>query len=271
MINGTNLRRIYFVMTILLVLLFMIPFIPLIISSFSAGWKWPEVFPHAVNFRAWEYIFSSSSGAMEAAWMSILIAFAVTFINLLLAIPAADALARTDFAGKRIVEGIVYAPLIIPPFVAVMGLHMTFIRLGLTESVIGVILAHISPTLPYMIRALMVSFATLGPQWEEQGRMLGAGRFKRLRYILFPHILPGIVAGASLSILVSMSQYLITFLVGGGQVITLPLILFPFMSGGDLGVGSAYSILFAGTALLLLWFMDAGLKRYYRNKLKMRI
>ncbi|WCK52948.1 ABC transporter permease subunit [Aneurinibacillus sp. Ricciae_BoGa-3] len=267
MLSGRWIHTVHLVMTAFLIFLILIPFVPLILSSFSAGWRWPEVLPHTFSMRAWEYVFLKSSGTWDAIQTSVIIALLVTLINLVLAVPAADALARMDFKGKRIVEGMLYAPMIIPSFVAVMGLYMTFIRLDLTESMPGVVVAHISSTLPYMIRALIVSFGTLGFQWEEQGRMLGAGRFQRFRYIVFPHILPGVVAGASLSILVSLSQYLITFLVGGGQVITLPLILFPFISGGDPAVGSAYTVLFAGVSLVLLWGMDIGLKRYYRKQI----
>ncbi|WP_256204198.1 hypothetical protein [Planococcus faecalis] len=69
-----------------------------------------------------------------------------------------------------------------------------------------------------------------------------------------------------MSILISLSQYLITFIIGSGQVVTLPILLFPFISGGDPAVASAYSLLFAGVAILTLFGMDLALKRYYQNK-----
>jgi putative spermidine/putrescine transport system permease protein len=257
----------HLIVTTVLLFLIAVPFIPLILSSFSAGWRWPEMIPDVFTARAWQYVFSGSAGTWAAIGNSLQIAFSVTAINFALAIPAADALARRKFKGKWIVDGMLFAPIIIPPFVAVMGMHMTFIRFGLTESVIGVILAHVAPTLPYMIRALIVSYSTLGLQWEEQARMLGAGRYQRFWYVVLPHLLPGIAAGASLSILISLSQYLITFLVGGGQVMTLPLILFPFISGGDPAVGSAYTLIFAGMAVFALWGMDLLLKRYYAKRM----
>ncbi|MCZ8516963.1 ABC transporter permease subunit [Paenibacillus filicis] len=267
MMSGRMMHVLHVLITAFVIALIILPFIPLLLSSVSAGWRWPEVLPHSYSLRSWEYVFSPNSGTLEAIWTSVYIAMFVTVINIVIAVPAADALARREFKGKRIVEGVLYAPMIVPAFVPVMGLYMTFIKLGLTESVYGVILSHLSPTLPYMIRALIVSFGTLGFQWEEQGRMLGAKRFARFRHIVLPHILPGIAAGASLSILVSLSQYLITFLVGGGQVMTLPLLLFPFISGGDPAVGSAYTLLFAGVSVILLWVMDLGLKTYYRKQM----
>lgn len=261
----------YVSVSIILLIAIAIPFIPLILSSFSHGWRWPEVIPHEFSVRAWTYVFSRNSGTWDAIWTSLQIALTVTVINLLLALPAANVLGRVKFRGKWLIEGLIYAPIIIPAFVSVMGMYMIFIRIGLSDSIIGVIVAHIIPTLPYMVRALIVSYSTLGFQWEEQGQMLGAGILQRFRHIVIPHLMPGIAAGASLSILVSLSQYIVTFLVGGGQVMTLPLILFPFISGGDPAIGSAYTLLFAGMAAFALFVMDFLLKKYYGKKVTVHV
>jgi putative spermidine/putrescine transport system permease protein len=252
-------------MTVFLLFIITLPLIPLFLGAFSGRVPWPMLLPESWSHRAWAYILSSTAGTGEALLTSVTIATVVTVINIMLAIPVADALARYSFSGKSWIEVCLYAPIIIPAFVSVMGMHITFIRLGLTETIFGVVLAHLSPSLPYMIRALMISFGTLGFEWEEQGRMLGAGRMQRFRYIVLPHILPGIVAGAGLSMLVSLSQYLITFLVGGGQVVTIPILLFPFASGGDRDIAAAYTLVFAGLAAAALWGLDVCLSWYYKR------
>ncbi|MBT2570760.1 ABC transporter permease subunit [Planococcus sp. ISL-110] len=255
--------------SILFLLLFIViglPFVPLVLSSVSFGWQWPNVLPESFSFRVWEYVLAGSSGTWSAVGVSLLIAFIVTAVNILLAVPAANALVRYSLRGKWLIEAIVFAPIIIPPFVAVMGIHLTFLRLGLTETIFGVVLAHISPTLPYMVRAIMISYNTLSVDWENQARMLGAGPISRFAHVVLPHLLPGIAAGASLSVLISLSQYLITFIIGSGQVVTLPILLFPFISGGDPAVASAYSLLYAGIAIMALVGMDIALKKYYQNK-----
>ncbi|MDN3450385.1 ABC transporter permease subunit [Planococcus sp. APC 3906] len=259
-----NLIRLFFFSIVFLVIVF--PFLPLLLSSVSFGWQWPNVLPESYSFRAWEYVLAGSSGTWPAVVASLLIAGIVTAVNILLAVPAANALSRNKFTGKWLAEAIIFAPIVIPPFVAVMGIHLTFLRLGLTETIFGVVLAHLSPTLPYMVRAVMISYNTLSVDWEDQARMLGAGPGSRFFHVVLPHLMPGIAAGASLSILISLSQYLITFLIGSGQVVTLPILLFPFISGGDPAIASAYSLLFAGMAILTLLVMDVSLKNYYKNK-----
>lgn len=246
------------------VLLLAMPIIFLLINSFAFGWRWPELFPQAFSDRAWQYVLTSP-GFYKSIGISLKIAAAVAFINFFLGMPAAYALARFQFKGKLLVEGIIYAPIIVPVFVSNMGIHMTFLKIGLTESVLGVILAHLAPTLPYMIRALIIGFQTLEYSFEEQAITLGAKWWQCYWYIVLPHLLPGVVAGASLSVLISLSQYLITFLIGGGQVVTLPLLMFPFINGGDPAIGSTYAILFAGLAGFALYVMSWLLKQYYKK------
>jgi len=238
---------------------------PLVLTSLSAGWRWPMLWPEEFSWRSWEYLFSSQSQTGKAVFNSLLIACGVTLVNLVLAIPAAYALTRFPFKGKWMIQSILFAPLVIPPFVSLMGIHFTFIRLGLTESIIGLILAHLTPTLPYMIWALLGAYRTVGSEWEEQAQMLGANWLQRMIHVVIPFLLPGILAGSSLSILVSLSQYLITFLIGGGQVVTLPILLFPFISGGDPSLGAAYALLFIGMAFLALFILDCLLKWSYRR------
>lgn len=259
-----NLKKASF---LLLAFAFIIlPFVPLLLASVSYGWRWPNILPETFSLRAWEHILTSSSGTWQAVSISLLIAGIVTAVNIMLALPAANALVRNKFTGKWLAQAIIFAPIVIPPFVSVMGIHLTFLRLGLTETIFGVILAHLSPTLPYMIRAIMISYQTLSVEWENQAKMLGAGPIARFFHVVLPHLMPGIAAGTSLSMLISLSQYVITFLIGSGQVVTLPILLFPFISGGDPSIASAYSLLFAAMAILTLAVMDVALKKYYRNK-----
>lgn len=255
---------IFYIGIIAIVFLGILPIILMIFVSFSNGWRWPEVLPHSFSLRAWKYILGSHSKTLEAVGMSLKIALLVTGLNLLISIPAADALGRYDFFGKKVIEGILFIPIIFPPIVVMMGMYKTFIRLNLTESIVGVVIAHMLPTLPYMIRATMISFKHLGFSWEEQAKMLGAGRFYRFFYVIFPLLLPGIIAGSSLTILISFSQYIITVFIGGGKIVTLPVLMFPFMSGGDQSIGAAYAILFAIMSIISLFTMDLFLKRYYR-------
>ncbi|MCT4618330.1 MAG: ABC transporter permease [Marinisporobacter sp.] len=260
-----NKELILWIFIIGILFLGVLPILLMLVSSFSKGWNWPEVFPNNLSLRAWQYIFSRTSKTLEGIGMSFKIALIVTMMNLILAVPAGDALGRYDFKGKKAIESILFMPIIVPPIVVMMGMYKTFIRLNLTESIMGVVMAHMIPTLPYMIRAIAISFRHLGFEWEEQAKMLGAGKFTRFFYVIFPFLLPGIVAGSSLTVLISFSQYIVTVFIGGGRIVTLPILMFPFINGNDQSIGAAYTIIFAIMAILSLWILDLFLKRYYEN------
>lgn len=257
---------ILFITSLVFVILVMLPFIPLIFTSISFNFRWPEMLPKHFTMRAIKYVFYENSNAYEAILNTLTIGISVIILNLILAIPASLALERYEFKGKGIMKIILFAPIIIPPFTAIMGMYTVFIKLGLTESIFGVILAHMLPTLPYMIKAMMVSFNTLDVALEQQAALLGAGAIKRFYYIVLPHLLPSILAGASLTFLISASQYLVTLLVGGGRVVTLSIIMIPFINGGDKAIGSVYSLVFSFIALINILLLDFVLRNYYKKK-----
>lgn len=247
-------------------MLFILPFLPAILASFGGIWRYPTVVPDEWSLRAWKAIFSSTSGTIDAIWMSVGIAVSVTVINLSVGIPAAYALVRAPIRGKRLFEWMLLLPLFIPALASVMGIHLTFLRLGLTETVLGVILVHLAPSMPYVIRAAIVSLETLSEETEDAARMLGASGWPRFIHVVLPHILPGISAGAALSLLISLSQYSVTLLIGAGQVVTLPILLFPFLNGGDPAIAAAYTLVFSFLAILILLLMDSIIRQFYGRR-----
>ena len=98
------------------------------------------------------------------------------------------------------------------------------------------------------------------------GKMLGIPATQRFFKILLPQIMPGIVAGSSLTVLISFSQYIITLLIGGGTIKTLPIVMFPYISSGERSVGAVYSLIFAIVSITVLFAMDRYLKTYYTEK-----
>lgn len=237
------------------------PLILLVFTSIAPGWPWPEIIPKKFSLAAWKYVIYKNPKTLDAILTSLKIALSVAIINLIISIPAADALGRYDFKGKQIIESIILLPIIVPSIISSMGVHKHFIKLNLTDSILGVIICHVVMTLPYMVRAIAISFAHLGFEIVEQARVLGATKIYSLVHVVFPFILPGIIAGTSVTILVSLSQYIITLLVGGGNIVTLPILMFPYINGGDQSVGAVYSILFALISATLLFIMDSFLKK----------
>ncbi len=141
-----------------------------------------------------------------------------------------------------------------PGIAVALGLHVVFLNLGLAGSYLGVLIVHLIPTLPYMVLVMAGVFANYNPEIEAQARSLGAGPIQTFYYVTLPAILPGLLIGSLFTFLVSWSQYILTLLIGGGRVVTLPLLLFNFASAGRNDITGAISMIYIlpGVVLLLL-------------------
>ncbi|HTM50573.1 MAG TPA: ABC transporter permease subunit [Bryobacteraceae bacterium] len=217
--------------------------------SFARGWHWPSLLPAVWSARAWGYVASPETGILDALSNSALIALLVTVLSVAAAFPAARALAWRDFPGKRAVLFLLLAPVLAPPLAAVMGVHELFLRYGLAETILGIVLTHLAPAVPYATLMLTGSFSQFDPAWEAQARTLGASRSATWLHVTLPAIAPGLAVAAAFSFLISWSQYLLTLLIGGGRVITLPLLLVNFQRGGDESVAAALSLVYLGPAV----------------------
>ncbi|WP_245547398.1 ABC transporter permease [Halobacteroides halobius] len=174
----------------------------------------------------------------------------------MISIPAGKALGLYDFAGKELIKLLVLAPIIIPPLAVTMGIHINFIKFGLSDRLLGVIIVHLIPTIPYSIRILTHVFEALGDKLEAQARVLGASGWQTFIHITLPLIYPGIFSAGIMVFIISFSQYFLTFLIGGGQVVSFPMVLFPLVRSGDRMLAAVYSVVFIVAALVFTLVME---------------
>lgn len=230
------------------------PLIPLLIWSFAHRWFFPAVLPTEWSLRAWSYVFSGGSQVAAALGNSTLVALAVTLLSAVIGLPAGRALGLYEFRGKTAVLFLILTPAIMPVIAVAMGIHVAFLRLGLADSHLGVVLVHLVPVLPYMVLTLTSVFTNYNLDFEGQARTLGARPGQVFWHVTLPAIWPGLMVGGLFAFIISWSQYLLTLLVGGGQVITLPVLLLAFANSGDNAITAALSLVFIAPALLLFLF-----------------
>lgn len=263
-------RALFYLAVVLMCFVLMMPVLAFLINAFAYRWFYPQLIPQEWSLQAWERIgiippednrslqaflellLSGRSEVINAMWTSIALASVVTVIGVIVGMPAARALGMYRFRGKRAVEFMILAPTIVPVIAFVLGLNINFIRWGLSGTFGGVALVHLVPVLPYVVLTLSGVFANYNPEFEEQSRTLGAGPIRTFWYITLPAIFPGLVVAALFAFLVSWAQYLLTFLIGSGRVITMPILLFSAASGGNNAVIAAMSLVFIAPAVLTL-------------------
>ncbi len=241
----TPARRTRLLPAWLLALWLAAPLLPVLLWSFGRGWFFPDLVPD-FSLSAYAYAFSPVSGMVEAFATSLGVALAASILSLAVGIPAGRALGLHDFPGKGLVEALILAPAVVPVIAIGMGLHGIFIRLGLAGTPAGVMLVHLVPALPYSVLVIAAAFANHDTAYEDQARMLGAGRLAVLRHVTLPMLAPAIAVAGALAFLVSWSQYALTLLIGAGRVTTMPLILTQFAGAGRLdvaGVAAVFTVL----------------------------
>ena len=244
-----HLRR---MAAIVLISWLVLPLVPLAIWSFARGWTFPNLLPQNWTLQPWAFALSPQSGVLHSLGLTTGIALAATALSVLLGVPAGRALGQYKFRGKTLIELIILAPIIMPGIAVAMGLQSVFIGLHLNNTVTGVVLVHLIPTLPYMVLVMSGIFAAYDPQVEDQARSLGASPGQVFRHITLPAILPGIIVGAMFTFLVSWSQYILTLVIGGGRVQTLPLLLFQFATSGRNDITGAIGMIYTLPGVLIL-------------------
>lgn len=228
------------------------PLIPIVIWAFTGRWFYPDLLPEEYSWRAWRYVFSSASKAGEAAWKGGLIAVVATLLSLVVGIPAGRALGLHNFRGKRLVQFLILAPVIVPGLAVLMGIHVMFIRLGLAGKIAGVTLAHLIGTTPYVVMVMSSVFSNYDPEFEEQARTLGANPIRTFIHVTFPTIFPGVLVAGMFAFIISWGQYIVTLLISGGRVITVPLLLVNFANASDKPVTAALCLIFLAPSILII-------------------
>jgi putative spermidine/putrescine transport system permease protein len=221
------------------------------IYAFSTRYFYPALLPREWTIEPFLRQLQNPRTIM-ALRLSTQIALLVSVLSLLVGYPAARVLGMRQFRGKAIVYLLLFLPTVVPPVATGIGLNVLFLRLGLAGSGFGVALVHLIPVLPYVVFTLAGVFAQYDPHYEYQAQVLGASNCRVFARVTLPLIFPGIVVAALWAFLISWSQYLLTFLIGGGRVITLPILLFSTVSGGNPTTIAILSLLFVAPLLVIL-------------------
>ncbi len=159
-----------------LVALLLLPFLPLVLTSLSRGYFHPQILPETWSLRAWRLVLAPGAGTWVALRDSLMVAAGVTLVSLVVAVPAGRVLGTRAFRGRRVVEVVVLLPVLVPGIAVAIGLHVTFLRLGLAGTLPGVVLGHLVPATPYVVLLSAGVFANADLGLEDQARTLGANR-----------------------------------------------------------------------------------------------
>ncbi len=219
----------------LLVLFFLyLPIAVIVVLSFNQsrfGVQW-----RGFTTAWYEKLFHNPRIALYAE-NTLVVALASTLIATVLGTLLALGLYRYRFRGKGLLRFLLYVPVVIPDIV--MGVSLLLFFAWVREatgffrlSLFTIILGHVTYQLAYVALVVRSRLASLDPALEEAAADLGAGGFATFRYVTFPLIWPGVLAGALLAFSLSLDDFVITFFTAGPGSTTLPLYIFGSVKRG---------------------------------------
>ncbi|GAA4531795.1 ABC transporter permease [Chelativorans composti] len=217
------------------------------------------VFPPESWGVRWYVAMFEHEGLTRAFRLSLWLAAVVTVLSLLLGVPAAFAISRFQFRGRDLLLNTFTAPLLLPSIVLGLAILLVFVQARLLGSYSGLILAHLVVTTPYVIRIMVTAFGTMPPSVEEAATMLGASPFTVFRRITMPLMMPGLIASAALSFLMSFDEVIISLFVTGPQVRTLPVEIFDYVESRTDPMAAAISVALIVATLAIILILERTL------------
>ena len=167
-------------------------FLDSIAVTWFGGWL-PEGFTFHWYGDAW-----AEFDLTDILTVTAQVAVIVVVVSALIGVPAAYALARRNFPGKRLVTVLFLLPILIPPITYGIPLATVLYKVQLAGSISGVILANLVPTVPFVVLIMIPFIEQIDPKIEAAARMCGASTLTIFLRILGPLMIPGILAAAIL-------------------------------------------------------------------------
>ena len=233
-----------------------LPMAVILLWSVTERWPWPGLLPESYSLRTVKELLFGSAKLPELLLSSISLAMTVAVLGTVIGIMTARATELYTFPVKKLVSLCSFLPLLVPGTVFAMGIQITLIRLGLSDTLTGVIIVHLIAAVPYCITIMTDVTRAVGNKLEQQAMVLGAGPFRAFFQVTLPELLPGILSSMSMGFILSYSQYFTTLMVGGGRIKTIALVLVPYIQSGDRALSAIYSVAFVGSALLVFFIFE---------------
>ncbi|WP_066255476.1 ABC transporter permease [Neobacillus drentensis] len=154
---------------------------------------------------------------------SLTIAIFTAILSTILGVMASLAVTRLNFWGKKLFMSLMVAPMIIPVIITGVALYHSFAPLNLTNSFLGLILAHSVLALPIVFVTVTASLKGMDRNLEWAAMGLGSTPIGAFFKVTLPLIRPGVLSGALFAFIISFDEVVVTIFLGGPNTKTLPI------------------------------------------------
>ncbi|HEV2113037.1 MAG TPA: ABC transporter permease [Terriglobales bacterium] len=210
--------------------------------------------PHDLTLD-WYRMLASDDAIWDSVLDSLLVAFAAVVLALGFGIPAALALDRADFPGKKLFRRLVLLPLILPGIITGFSLHMFFFSAGVRLSLASVVIGHGTALISVATTEIFAGLQAFDRRQEEASLDLGADHWQTLWRITLPNLRLSMISAALLIFTLSMDEIVVTFFLIGSNN-TLPLEIWSRLRRGITPEINAIStVIFVFSLIMILaWY-----------------
>jgi putative spermidine/putrescine transport system permease protein len=232
-----------------------------IIVSFTSGFslKFP---PPGYSLR-WYAALANAWQLQFAAKNSLEVAAATTALTVVVGVPAALAITRSNTAAARLLDMVFMSPLVLPALAFGLAALMWFTLLGMPVSLLTLVIGHAVVCTPFVIRTSAAALAQLDPNWLENSASLGASEWYTFRRITLPTIRPGVLAGAFFAFMSSFDNVPVSLFLRDARTDMLPIRMWQDLEGKlDVTTAAMSTVLIALTLVAMVTMERiAGLSR----------
>lgn len=197
--------------------------------------------------------------------LTIQLAVVSTIISVVLGTLATIGMYRYEFKLKKLIDGLLYVPVVIPELVIGIASLAAFTLMGFDMGFATLVFAHVTFCVPFVIITLRARIADFDQSIEEAAMDLGANQWHTLKRVTLPMLVPGIISGAFLSITLSVDDVIISYFVSGAGEITFPIKVYGMVRGKistDVYALSSLMIF----VIILVYLVYSLLKKVYLRK-----
>ena len=153
---------------------------------------------------------------------SIFVATFSTLIATVLGTLAALGLSQSHMPYRPLVMGVLISPMIVPLIISAAGMFFFYSKIGLSQTMPGLILAHAVLGTPFVVITVTATLAGFDHSLTKAAQSLGSGTSRTFFKIQMPLILPGVVSGALFAFITSFDEVVVVFFLAGFEQRTIP-------------------------------------------------
>jgi putative spermidine/putrescine transport system permease protein len=202
---------------IVILLIFMLffygPLVYMFMLAFANTYNFPNIVPTEFGFNWWGYVFNQTNTFVSIR-NSFLFAVSSTLLSLIVCIPAAYALARFKFMGRKLIMFLFLLGNAFPKIGMYTSMGIIYYKIGLMGTFLGVLLVHMLGTMMMMIWIPAGAFRSVPRHLEEAARDAGAGPLRTFFKVTLPVAWPGIAVACLYAFIGSLGESVGTLFVG---------------------------------------------------------